>query len=112
MPAGNHGVVAFAGPLGIYGNTVVIDHGLGVFSLYGHLSELSVEAGGRVQKGESVGRTGQSGLAGGDHLHFSMLVHGEFVDPLEWFDAKWIREHLEPKFAAQPKPDSPAASGS
>ena len=101
VPAANHGVVAFAGPLGIYGNTVVLDHGLGLASLYGHLSEITVEPGRAVRRGDALGRTGQTGLAGGDHLHFAMLVNGEFVDPLEWFDPKWIREHVEPKFVAE-----------
>jgi murein DD-endopeptidase MepM/ murein hydrolase activator NlpD len=102
VPAANDGVVAFAGPLGIYGNTVIVDHGLGLFSLYGHLSVISVEKGSPVARGDALGRSGQTGLAGGDHLHFSMILSGEFVDPLEWFDAKWIDEHIEPKFAPEP----------
>jgi murein DD-endopeptidase MepM/ murein hydrolase activator NlpD len=93
--AANSGVVAFAGPLGIYGNTVILDHGLGVFSLYGHLSEVTVKEGEAVTRGQPMGRTGDTGLAGGDHLHFSMLVGGLFVDPLEWFDEGWIRDHVE-----------------
>jgi murein DD-endopeptidase MepM/ murein hydrolase activator NlpD len=97
VPASNDGTVTFAGTLGIYGETVIIDHGLGLFSLYGHLSEIGVEEGQPVSRGEPVGRTGTTGLAGGDHLHFSMLVHGVFVDPLEWFDGRWIREHVEAK---------------
>ena len=111
VPASNHGVVAFAGPLGIYGNTVVIDHGLGLASLYGHLSEITVETGKAVRKGDTLGRTGQTGLAGGDHLHFAMLVNGEFVDPLEWFDPKWLREHIEPKLAIQPTEEAGADAG-
>lgn len=105
VPAANDGVVVFAGPLGIYGNTLILDHGLGVFSLYGHLSEIGAEKGGPVARGDPIGHTGQTGLAGGDHLHFSMLVDGQFVDPLEWFDARWIREHLESDLAA-PAPAS------
>ena len=97
VPASNDGRVAFTGTLGIYGETVILDHGLGLFSLYGHLSEISVEEGQRVVRGAPIGRTGQTGLAGGDHLHFAMLVHGVFVDPLEWFDGRWIREHVEAK---------------
>lgn len=99
VPAGNDGVVAFADDLGIYGNTVIVDHGLGLFSLYGHLSDIGVEMGQVVTKGEEIGHTGSTGLAGGDHLHFSMLVHGVFVDPMEWFDARWISEHIEPKLS-------------
>jgi murein DD-endopeptidase MepM/ murein hydrolase activator NlpD len=105
VPAANAGVVAFADELGIYGLTVILDHGLGLFSLYGHLSEISVDVGQAVAKGEQIGRTGTTGLAGGDHLHFSMLLSGEFVDPLEWFDARWIQEHLEPKLALQDTAD-------
>ena len=106
IPAANDGVVVYAGTLGIYGSTVVIDHGLGLFSLYGHMSEIAVEKGTPVARGESIGRTGQTGLAGGDHLHFSMLVDGTFVDPLEWFDAKWIEEHIDPKLALPVSPPS------
>ena len=95
MPAANSGVVAFAGDLGIYGQSVIIDHGLGLFSLYGHLSEIAVEKGQVAAQGEPIGRTGETGLAGGDHLHYAMMVAGVFVDPLEWFDARWIQEHVE-----------------
>jgi hypothetical protein len=106
VPAANDGVVIYAGPLGIYGSTVIVDHGLGLFTLYGHLSEVGVEKGGLAVRGESIGRTGQTGLAGGDHLHFSVLVDGIFVDPLEWFDPKWIEEHVEPKLAVPESPES------
>lgn len=104
IPAANDGVVIFADELGIYGQTVIIDHGLSLFSLYGHLSEISSEKGQAVARGEVIGTTGATGLAGGDHLHFAMLIHGSFVDPLEWFDGRWIREHIDPKFADAPQP--------
>lgn len=97
VPAANDGVVTFAGDLGIYGNTVILDHGLSLLSLYGHLSEIAVEQGQAVARGERIGATGQTGLAGGDHLHYAMMVGGIFVDPLEWFDGRWIREHVEAK---------------
>lgn len=100
VPAANDGVVVFAGPLGIYGNTVVLDHGLGLFSLYGHLSEIAVQHGAAVAKGDVLGKSGTTGLAGGDHLHYGMLLDGVFVDPIEWFDPKWISEHIEGKLAA------------
>lgn len=93
--ASNNGVVVLAEPLGIYGETVVIDHGLGVFSQYSHLSQIDVKAGEEVKKGAVVGKTGTTGLAGGDHLHFSMLLQGEFVDPLEWWDPHWLKDQLE-----------------
>jgi murein DD-endopeptidase MepM/ murein hydrolase activator NlpD len=98
IPASNDGVVVFADTLGIYGNTVILDHGLGLFSLYGHLSEFAVEKGQAVAAGEALGATGTTGLAGGDHLHFSIMISGIFTDPLEWLDERWIQEHIEPKF--------------
>ena len=102
IPCANDGVVVFAGPLGIYGNTVIVDHGLGLFSLYGHMSEIAAQKGQPVAKSESLGKSGTTGLAGGDHLHFAMLLGGGFVDPLEWFDPKWIAEHIEGKLEAKP----------
>lgn len=88
--ASNRGKVVFADYLGIYGNTVVIDHGLGLFSLYSHLSQIGVVAGDLLEKGEMLGATGTSGMAGGDHLHFSILINGILVDPLEWWDSHWL----------------------
>jgi murein DD-endopeptidase MepM/ murein hydrolase activator NlpD len=108
VPAGNNGRVVFAGPLGIYGNTVVLDHGLGLFSLYGHLSTVAVAPGNDVERGATVGNTGDTGLAAGDHLHFSVMIHGVHVDPVEWWDAHWIRDHVESRLAAFPR----AGSGS
>ncbi|MBW1999268.1 MAG: M23 family metallopeptidase [Deltaproteobacteria bacterium] len=99
VPAANHGRVIFAGTLGIYGNTVVLDHGQGLMSLYGHLSKIDVDPGQAVKKGDFIGRTGQTGLAGGDHLHFAMIVNGVFVNPIEWWDDHWIRDNIERKLA-------------
>jgi murein DD-endopeptidase MepM/ murein hydrolase activator NlpD len=95
VEASNAGRVAFADDLGIYGNCVILDHGLGVTSLYGHLSEIDVAVGDVVERGQVIGRSGATGLAGGDHLHFAILVGGVYVDPLEWWDAKWVRERVE-----------------
>jgi murein DD-endopeptidase MepM/ murein hydrolase activator NlpD len=97
VPAANSGIVVFAGPLGIYGNTVVIDHGCGLFSMYSHLSRIEVEVKKEVKKGDSLGRTGSTGMAGGDHLHYAMMVQGEFVNPIEWWDAHWIRDNVDLK---------------
>ena len=105
IPAGNTGRVVFAGPLGIYGNTVILDHGLGLFSLYGHLSEVGVAVGRDVRRGEAIGRTGDTGLAAGDHLHFSIMVRGVHVDPVEWWDGHWIHDHVEARLAAFPHAD-------
>ncbi len=94
VPAANAGVIAFAGPLTIYGNAVIIDHGWGLQTLYGHLSSIDVKVGDKVQKAQELGRSGSTGLALGDHLHYEMLVHGISVTPLEWWDAKWVREKI------------------
>jgi murein DD-endopeptidase MepM/ murein hydrolase activator NlpD len=105
VPAGNTGRVIFAGPLGIYGNTVILDHGLGLSSLYGHLSEIGVATGAEVRRGDPIGRTGDTGLAAGDHLHFSIMVRGVHVDPIEWWDGHWIHDHIEARLAAFPRTD-------
>jgi murein DD-endopeptidase MepM/ murein hydrolase activator NlpD len=94
IPAANAGVVVYAAPLNIYGNTVVVDHGWGLQTLYGHLSSIEVKEGDQVKKGQALGRSGASGLALGDHLHFEVLIHGVSVTPVEWWDGKWIRDHV------------------
>ncbi|MBC7355357.1 MAG: M23 family metallopeptidase [Desulfomicrobiaceae bacterium] len=97
VPAGNTGRVVFAGFLGIYGNMVVLDHGFGVHSLYSHLSEIHVQVGDVVQRGQIIGKTGATGMAGGDHLHFGMLVGGVEVQPIEWWDGHWIHDNITEK---------------
>ena len=94
IPAANSGRVVYSGYLGIYGNLVIIDHGVGVHSLYSHMSSINVEKGQQLNKGDIVGRTGKTGMAGGDHLHFGMLVGGLEVTPLEWLDPKWINDNI------------------
>jgi murein DD-endopeptidase MepM/ murein hydrolase activator NlpD len=100
VPAANDGVVAFAGYLGIYGNCVVIDHGFGLQTLYGHLSSIDVKKGDKVTRGQAVGRSGATGLAGGDHLHFAVMLQGLPTTPIEWFDRKWIHDRLKLKLGA------------
>ena len=102
VEATQDGVVVFAEYLGIYGNTVVIDHGLGVFSLYGHLSSIAVQPGQTVHAGDSLGQTGDTGLAGGDHLHFSIMLRGVHIDPVEWWDPLWMRDHLTARLNSLP----------
>ncbi len=97
IPAANSGRVIFTGPLGIYGNTVMVDHGCGLISMYSHLSTIETEVTREVKKGEILGYTGSTGLSRGDHLHFSMLVHGVFVNPIEWWDEHWIKDTIEKK---------------
>ena len=92
--AANGGSVLNASWLGIYGNCVIIDHGMGVQSLYGHLSSFDVKVGDRVTRGQTIGRSGMTGMAGGDHLHFTMLVSGQMVNPVEWWDAHWIQDRI------------------
>ena len=95
--ASNAGKVVFADYLGIYGNCVILDHGLGVQSLYAHLSTIGVKVGDSVTKGEELGRTGSTGLAGGDHLHFTMLLQGTPVNPVEWWDQHWLQDRVNRK---------------
>jgi len=97
IEAANDGIVVLARYFGIYGNAVVIDHGYGLMSLYGHLSSLEASEGQPVSRGDVIGRSGESGLAGGDHLHFTMLLHGLPVDPREWWDSHWISDRLKLK---------------
>ena len=101
----------YAASLGIYGNCVILDHGMGVQSLYGHMSSIRVQVGQSVQKEEELGRSGMTGLAGGDHLHFTMLVHGQMVNPVEWWDAHWIQDRILRKLrdaSGAPAPAAPA----
>ena len=93
--AGNNGVVVYAEALGIYGHTVILDHGLGVFSSYSHMSKIDAKVGDKVEKGAVLGQTGTTGLAAGDHLHFAINLQGEFVDPLEWWDPHWLKDQVE-----------------
>ena len=98
-PAANHGRVIFADGLGIYGLTVVLDRGQGLSSVYGHLSSIKVRLDQDVSKGDIIGFTGQTGLASGDHLHFSVMVNGVFVNPIEWWDGHWIEDNITRKLA-------------
>lgn len=99
--AANSGVVAFTGDLGIYGNTVIIDHGLGLFTLYSHLSSIDVKVGDQIKQHQALGKTGETGLAAGDHLHYGVYLHGLAILPVEWWDEKWIRDNVEPKLAGK-----------
>jgi murein DD-endopeptidase MepM/ murein hydrolase activator NlpD len=99
IAAAQRGTVLHADYLGIYGNCIVVDHGLGVQSLYAHLSSMDVKPGDRVEKGQTIGRSGMTGLAGGDHLHFTMLVNGQAVNPVEWWDTKWMQDRVFRKVA-------------
>jgi len=97
VPAANRGVVMLAGYFGIYGNTVILDHGYGLMSLYAHLSSIDVKEGQTVERGQRVGVSGATGLAGGDHLHFATLIRGLPVTPVEWWDPHWIQDRIARK---------------
>ncbi len=95
IKAANNGVVIFAENLGIYGNCVIIDHGGRVFTMYAHLSQIDVAPGTTVAKGQVVGRSGNTGMAGGDHLHFTIYISDVPVEPAEWFDPAWLQTRID-----------------
>ena len=100
-------MVVLAGPLGVYGRTVVIDHGMGLQSLYGHLSSIAVKVGDTVKKGDTIGATGSTGLAtGGDQVSFATLLDGLPVIPIEWWDAHWLADNITQKFKRYAEPAS------
>jgi murein DD-endopeptidase MepM/ murein hydrolase activator NlpD len=76
--------VVFAGERGGYGNTVIVDHGGSLATLYAHQSRLSVANGDRVQRGQTIGEVGSTGFSTGPHLHFEVRVNGTPVDPLNY----------------------------
>ena len=94
VPAANKGKIVLSQSVGIYGKTVVIDHGFGLFSTYSHLSEINVEPSQIVEKGDIIGRTGTSGIANRDHLHLKIFIHNTFVNPAEWLENKWVKTHI------------------
>jgi murein DD-endopeptidase MepM/ murein hydrolase activator NlpD len=110
ITASNDGEVVKAEFFGIYGNTVVIDHGHGLLSLYGHLSSYEVKPGDRVKKGQTLGRSGATGLAGGDHLHFSMIYRDTQVTPTEWWDSHWLQDRIYAKLREYGSGDLPGAA--
>jgi hypothetical protein len=110
VEAAQNGIVVYADNLGIYGNVVILDHGMGVFTLYGHLSSIAVQPGEHVKTGETLGQTGQTGLAGGDHLHFSVMLRGVPVDPVEWWDPHWLHDRVTAKLTMFPRAATAAAT--
>jgi murein DD-endopeptidase MepM/ murein hydrolase activator NlpD len=90
----NGGKVVFEAPNGIYGNLPIIDHGFGLYTLYGHCSEVHVHENDNVNSAQEIAKTGMSGYAMGDHLHFGVLVQGIEVRPEEWMDKKWIQDNI------------------
>jgi murein DD-endopeptidase MepM/ murein hydrolase activator NlpD len=113
--ASNAGRIVFADFLGIYGNCVIVDHGLGLQSLYAHLSSIGVKVGDTVTQGQELGRSGTTGLAGGDHLHFTMLLGGQAVTPVDWWSEQWVQDRVLRKLreaSTGPSPAVPTAAAS
>ena len=94
VEASNDGRIVWAAPLGIYGNCIVVDHGYGLQTIYGHLSRIDVHEGDNVTRGQVMGLSGMTGMAGGDHVHFAMQLDGVQIDPKEWWDPHWIQDHI------------------
>ena len=94
VEASNDGRIVWAAPLGIYGNCIVVDHGYGLQTIYGHLSRIDVHVGDMVKRSQVMGLSGMTGMAGGDHVHFAMQLDGVQIDPKEWWDAHWIKDHV------------------
>ena len=90
----NPGKVIFKDYLGIYGDSIIVDHGFGLASLYAHTSSQNVDVGDFVKAGDKIGNTGSTGAVFGDHLHFGILVQGIEVNPNEWLDANWMKLNL------------------
>jgi murein DD-endopeptidase MepM/ murein hydrolase activator NlpD len=101
IQASNDGKVIVADYFGIYGNAVIIDHGAGLLSLYGHMTSIDVKPGQMVKKGDVIGKSGSTGLAAGDHLHFGLFLQGVPVNPTEWWDGKWIQDHVLDRFTSE-----------
>jgi murein DD-endopeptidase MepM/ murein hydrolase activator NlpD len=97
--AANNGSVVFIGTLGLLGNTIIIDHGFGLSTIYGHLSDVDVQRGISVQRGQEIGKTGSTGLAQSEEVYFEMRVHGIPVSPNEWWDQSWVTDHIDNKVA-------------
>ncbi len=110
VQAANAGRVVLAEYLGIYGNCVILDHGMGLQSLYGHLSTMDVQVGATVEQGQTLGRSGATGLAGGDHLHFTMLLGGQPVTPVDWWSPQWVEDRILRKIREAGAPAAPAAT--
>jgi len=94
----NAGKVIFTDNNGIYGNMPMIDHGMGLFTLYGHCSTILVQQDQEINAGTVIAKTGMTGLALGDHLHFGVLVQGIEVRPEEWMDKLWIKNNIDKVF--------------
>ena len=101
VKAANAGKIIYADRLGLYGNCVVIDHGYSLQSLYGHMSRITARVGDMVSKEQQIGVSGSTGMAFGDHVHFSMMIAGIQIDSKEWWDEHWIHDRILSKIGPQ-----------
>ncbi len=90
----NYGEVVLKDDLGVYGNVVIVSHGLGLYTLYSHCSSIRVNVGDIIDKGSVIANTGVTGLVLGDHLHFGMYVQGVPVRPEDFMDKAWVKSNL------------------
>jgi murein DD-endopeptidase MepM/ murein hydrolase activator NlpD len=109
VEASNDGRIVWAAPLGIYGNCIVVDHGYGLQTIYGHMSHFDLHEGDMVKRGQIMGQSGMTGMAGGDHIHFAMQLDGVQIDPKEWWDPHWIQDHVTRRIDAGLAPNAEAA---
>lgn len=94
IKSSNKGEVVFVHFNGIYGNNIIIYHGLGLYSLYGHCSSFLVQKDDMVKRNQTIAKTGKTGMALGDHLHFGVLIQGVEVYPKEWMDKNWMKLNI------------------
>ncbi|WP_293651836.1 M23 family metallopeptidase [uncultured Campylobacter sp.] len=90
----NAAFVAYNDLNGIYGENIILYHGFGLYTLYGHCNGTLVKPGEHIGAKHIIGKTGTSGLALGDHLHFGVLIQGVEVRPEEWMDRKWMKDNI------------------
>ena len=90
----NYGEVALKDNLGVYGEVVIVDHGLGLYSLYSHCSSIRVNVGDVLDRGNIIANTGVTGLVLGDHLHFGLYVQGVPIRPEELMDKQSIKSNI------------------
>lgn len=98
VPVANRGRVMFAGDLFYTGGTVIVDHGMDIFTVYGHLSEVKTQEGQVVNQGDVIGLAGNTGRSSGPHLHWGVKIHGNYVDGYS------LIEETKRQFGPAPRP--------
>ena len=97
VTAVNTGIVSFIQDLGIYGWAVGVDHGFGLISVYSRLSKSIVSVGTKVEKGQEIGTSGNTGFARNEQVYVELRVQGVPVDPREWMDPAWFYTQITGK---------------